>query len=67
MKCPDGGHCHHSCAVPPGDNDEALTRAVFGDIPEGTCWRVRYCGPLSGVYPNDRWPQDVADASREAP
>lgn len=21
-----------------------------------SCYRVAYCGPLSGVFPNDRWP-----------
>jgi hypothetical protein len=20
------------------------------------CFRVQYCGPLSGIYPNDLWP-----------
>lgn len=29
------------------------------------CWRVSYCGPLSGVYPGDRWPADVRDAHAE--
>lgn len=23
------------------------------------CFRVQCCGPLSGVYPNDEWPDDV--------
>lgn len=23
------------------------------------CFRVRTCGPLSGVFPNDEWPDDV--------
>jgi len=23
------------------------------------CWRVSYCGPLSGVFPNDDWPSDI--------
>lgn len=23
------------------------------------CFRVRSCGPLSGVYPNDEWPTDI--------
>lgn len=23
------------------------------------CFRVKHCGPLSGVYPNDRWPEEV--------
>ncbi len=24
------------------------------------CWRVDYCGPLSGVYPGDVWPEHDA-------
>lgn len=23
------------------------------------CWRVRYCEPLSGVFPGDQWPDTV--------
>ena len=23
------------------------------------CFRVRYAGPLSGVYPDDAWPAEV--------
>jgi hypothetical protein len=23
------------------------------------CFRVQTCGPLSGVFPGDRWPADV--------
>lgn len=23
------------------------------------CFRVEKCGPLSNVYPNDEWPDDV--------
>jgi hypothetical protein len=26
------------------------------------CFRVRYCKPLSGVYPNDEWPDEVKKA-----
>ena len=29
---------------------------------QNRCWRVDNCGPLSGVFPEDRWP----DATREA-
>lgn len=28
------------------------------------CFRVTECGPLSGVYPGDRWPEDVREAAR---
>lgn len=32
---------------------------------EGECFRVRACGPLLGVYPDDRWPDEVvADFGR---
>lgn len=24
-----------------------------------TCFRAKYCAPLSGVYPNDEWPLSV--------
>jgi NTP pyrophosphatase (non-canonical NTP hydrolase) len=35
---------------------------------DGSCFRVRYCGPLSGVFPGDSWPEDVraAEAGGEA-
>jgi len=26
---------------------------------EAACWRVSTCGPLSGVFPGDRWPEEV--------
>ena len=26
------------------------------------CWRVLTCGPLSGKFPGDRWPGDIAAA-----
>lgn len=42
--CPDGGTCHHN------DHHDC---AVF-------CWRTRHAGPLSGVYPGDRWPAEPA-------
>lgn len=25
----------------------------------GSCFRVRFCEPLSGVFPGDRWPVDI--------
>jgi hypothetical protein len=33
----------------------------------GPCFRVRACGPLSGVFPDNRWPQEVREeeAARE--
>jgi hypothetical protein len=43
-RCPDGGTCHHN-----GHNDCATT-----------CWRTQHAGPLSGVYPGDRWPAEPA-------
>lgn len=56
MGCPDGGTCHHFCTV-------------LGDAP---CWRVHNAGPLSGVYPNNRWPTELkeptmAKSNRPAP
>lgn len=30
--------------------------------PGQKCFRVVCCGPLSGVYPNDEWPQEVVKA-----
>lgn len=29
------------------------------------CFRVTTCGPLSGVYPNDRWPEEIVHAHAE--
>jgi hypothetical protein len=26
----------------------------------GQCFRVRYAGPLSGVFPGDQWPEAIA-------
>ena len=47
--CPDGGRCHgHSAA------GRDLCKA-------GTCYRVHHCGPMSGVYQGDMWPDVVAD------
>jgi hypothetical protein len=41
--CPDKGTCHHGCTM------------------QGGCYRVNsgLCGPLSNVYPGDRWPEEV--------
>ena len=33
--------------------------ACHHDCGDGPCFRVQYCGPLSGVYPDDEWPVDV--------
>lgn len=30
------------------------------------CWRVSYCSPLSGTYPDDRWPSAV-EAQHQIP
>lgn len=32
---------------------------------ETGCFRVTTCGPLSGVYPEDRWPEEVVHAHTE--
>lgn len=29
------------------------------------CWRVQACGPLSGVFPGDRWPAEIAAANTD--
>lgn len=45
-RCPDGGYCH-------GDALNAGSPPCVG-----ACYRVLHAGPLSGVYPGDRWPPD---------
>ena len=25
----------------------------------GNCFRVGFCGPLSGVFPHNQWPEDL--------
>ncbi len=30
------------------------------------CWRVEHTAPLSGVFPDDRWPDDVLEPQRSA-
>lgn len=25
------------------------------------CFRVGFCGPLSGVFPNNEWPQQIVE------
>lgn len=47
-RCPDGGYCHGS-------------NLAAGSPPcaPGLCWRVQTSGPLSGVFPGDRWPPRV--------
>lgn len=27
---------------------------------KGNCFRVGFCGPFSGVYPNDEWPKEFS-------
>lgn len=49
--CPDDGTCHHECA----------------DYPGGHCWRVHNAGPLSGVYPDDRWPKGARAVFSRSP
>jgi hypothetical protein len=29
------------------------------------CWRVQMCGPLSGVFPGDRWPAAIVAANTD--
>lgn len=29
------------------------------------CWRVQHCGPLSGAFLGDRWPQRLIEAARK--
>lgn len=55
-RCPDGGYCH-------GSNLAAGSEPC----PEGGCLRVRTSGPLSGVYPGDRWPAEVRRANGVEP
>lgn len=53
-RCPDGGYCHGS----------ALAAGSSPCPPDG-CYRVLHAGPLSGVFPGDRWPDlTVARALR---
>lgn len=51
-RCPDGGYCHGQTLA-----------AGSEPCPEGSCFRVRNAGPLSGVFPGDRWPDDVRAAN----
>ena len=30
----------------------------------GPCFRVLACGPLSGVFPDNRWPQEIVSAEK---
>lgn len=51
-RCPDRGYCHGSTLAtgsPPCD--------------PGTCFRVHTSGPLSNVFPGDRWPDEVLAAN----
>lgn len=50
-RCPDDGYCHGS-SIDAGSEPCA----------PGACYRVRHAGPLSGVYPYDRWPDAVKRA-----
>jgi hypothetical protein len=52
-RCPDGGYCHGQTFA-----------AGSEPCPPGACFRVRNAGPLSGVFPGDRWPDVVTDAGR---
>lgn len=46
--CPDGGTCHHMCGA-------SIT---------APCFRVLSCLPLSGVFPEDRWPDATLKVHR---
>ena len=48
-RCPDGGYCHGSTLA-----------AGSEPCPPGRCLRVRTSGPLSGVFPGDVWPEELA-------
>lgn len=37
------------------------------DCDDNACFRVRSCGPLSGVFVNDEWPAEVRAAHAETP
>lgn len=28
-----------------------------------SCFRVRWCSPLSGMFPNDEWPKTMVEAA----
>lgn len=47
-RCPDGGYCHGSTLA-----------AGSSPCEPGHCYRVRTSGPLSGVFPGNRWPPEV--------
>jgi hypothetical protein len=51
-RCPDGGACHHLCALANGPR---------------RCVRVQNSGPLTGVFPGDRWPDAVLTANGITP
>jgi hypothetical protein len=44
--CPDSGVCHHMCGTE-GYPDK--------------CFRVRFAGPLSGVFPDNKWPKALRE------
>ena len=49
-----------TCGYPahrPGCPDDGT---CHHDCPTGDeCWRVRFAGPLSGVFPGDVWPDEI--------
>lgn len=44
--CPDGGYCHHACGL------DGHTKG---------CFRVMFAGPLSGVFPDNKWPKALRE------
>lgn len=51
-RCPDGGYCHGSSLA-----------AGPEPCSPGRCLRVITSGPLSNVFPGDRWPEDMVLAA----
>lgn len=51
-RCPDRGYCHGS--------QIGVASTICAP---GTCLRVHTSGPLSGVFPDDRWPDEVLAAN----
>lgn len=50
--CPDGGTCHHECTLIHGKGKP--------------CFRVLTCGPLSGTFAGDTWPDWLRRDHRHA-
>ena len=46
----------------PGNELPCPDGGVCGHSCQQVCFRVRSCGPLSGVYPDDQWPSQIREA-----